>query len=242
MKISGCRDLHHFLPQSNSISSDRSITSMLSTYRGGRCMLVCYATHQRVGRGLAKHRRNGPLLTLFEVALMSGRRAESLGFHNPKRQRGTAFLMTRSISKECHGQGKNTAKVSPSLTLRVVIILKCATSKLTLRVVMECSLADALTLRVVMEESYADALGVMEWSLAEDGEGWQGPRCDGYRGTAIVPLRRSWGAAWGQIKVDARYITGTMKRKRFNWLVQTTPSTPMFANNIKTRDTIKSGI
>ncbi len=60
---------------------------------------------------------------------MSGRRAESLGFLNPKRARGTAFFIPRSVSKECQGQGKDTAKVSPSLTLRVVIILKCATSK-----------------------------------------------------------------------------------------------------------------
>ncbi len=72
-----------------------------------------------------------PRESSFEVALMSGRRAESLGFHNPKRQRGTAFLIPRSVSKECLGQGKNTVKVSPSLTLRVVIILKCATSKVS---------------------------------------------------------------------------------------------------------------
>ncbi len=77
----------------------------------------------------------GRLLTLFEVALMSGRRAESLDFLNPKRQRGTAFFIPRSVSKECIGLGKNTANVSPSLTRRVVIILKYATSKLTLRAV-----------------------------------------------------------------------------------------------------------
>ena len=67
-------------------------------------MYVCYPTYQRGRRGLAKHRRNGP-----------------------------------------------------SLTLRVVIILKCATSKLALRVVMEWSLADALTLWVVMGECFAYA-------------------------------------------------------------------------------------
>ena len=57
----------------------------------------------------------------FEVALMSVLRPESLGFHKPKRQQGMAFFITRSVSKECLGQGKNTAKASPSLTLRVVI-------------------------------------------------------------------------------------------------------------------------
>ena len=74
----------------------------------------------------------------FEVALMSGRRAESLGFLNKKRARGTAFFIPRSVSKECLGQGNNTAKVSPSLTRRVVIILKCATSKLAIRLVKDC--------------------------------------------------------------------------------------------------------
>ncbi len=31
---------------------------------------------------------------------MSGRRAESLDFHNPTRQRGIPFLISRSVSKD----------------------------------------------------------------------------------------------------------------------------------------------
>ncbi len=85
---------------------------------------------------------------------MSGRRAESLDFHNPTRQRGMAFFIPRSVSKECLGQGKNTAKVSPSLTLWVVIILKYATSKLKLRVVKLTTVTRAVKIHSPAEKFY----------------------------------------------------------------------------------------
>ncbi len=51
------------------------------------------------------------------------------------RQQGTVFITTRCVSKGHLDEAKNTAKVSPLLTHRVVIILNNATSKPTHRAV-----------------------------------------------------------------------------------------------------------